>query len=45
MIYIGIVNLGDFLTKSHSGYWDPDDLEALSVDFAFFPWSVGRFRH
>jgi len=45
MFYIGIVNFGDLLTKGYSGCWDPNDFKALSVNFAFAPWSVGRFRH
>ena len=45
MFYVGIVNFGDLLTKGHSGCWDTDDFKVLSVNFAFAPWSVGRFRH
>ena len=45
MFYIGIVNFGDLLTKGHSRCWDTNDFKALSVNFAFDPSSVGRFRH
>ena len=45
MFYVGIVNFGEPLTKGHSVCWDTDDFKALSVNFAFAPWSVRRFRY